>query len=90
MKGGVGPHQGVAPFPVELSVYCVTRARQRPVAPQGVPNVVAFLAYVDHREAGEGAGIVRLTAPGGVESRAVELHPAADGVHFRDRGVEFP
>ena len=85
VEGGVGPHQGVPAVPVDGGGDGLARAGQRAVAFQGVPDVVALLADVDHALAGDPTGVMGLAAPGGVEDGPVQAHPAClgfDGGHL--------
>ena len=76
----VGAHEGVAAIPVDRAVHVVADRRQRVVAADGVPDVVALLAHVVDRQPGELAGVVGLAAAGRVEGGAIEGDPAALGV----------
>jgi hypothetical protein len=62
----MGAHQLMAPPPVDLGVHLISATRER-ARPNSVDDVVALLADIDHREPGQGAGVVGLAATGRVE-----------------------
>src|SRR5262249_25724966 len=66
----VRAHQLVAPIPVDNTLNPRPDCRRRTT--ERVPQVVALLAYVDHRHTVNRPGVVRLPATGRVERGLVE------------------
>ena len=99
MQRRVVLHQGVAAVPVDRAVDASPRpAAPRPRSCAGRPGLasdldhLALLLGAVRSGPGQGAGVVRLAAAGGVEGRPIEDHRAvADllhgGVHLLEVGV---